>query len=67
MVAPPPHSLEQAGPAGTADGTGPAAGVVSGPSGQDIGQDLYQLARDADEVAARLRALQEWNKALSAN
>ena len=61
------RGVQGAGPAGTADGTGPAAGVVSGPAGPDIGQDLYQLARDADEVAARLRALQQWNEALSAD
>lgn len=55
------------GPGSTAgpDGTGPAAGIVSGPAGADLGPDLYRLARDADEVAARLRALQQWNQALS--
>jgi hypothetical protein len=54
-----------AGPAGAADATGPSTGVVSGTVGRDLGPDLYQLARDADEVAARLRALQEWNVAIS--
>jgi hypothetical protein len=53
------------GPAAAPDGTGPAAGLVSGQAGGDLGPDLYRLARDADEVAARLRALQEWNRALS--
>jgi hypothetical protein len=50
---------------GTPDGTGPGADVVSAETGRDIGPDLYQLAREADEVAARLRALQEWNAALA--
>jgi len=53
------------GPAAGPDGTSPAAGLVSGPAGNDIGPDLYRLARDADEVAARLRGLQQWNQALS--
>lgn len=55
------------GPGSTAapDGAGPAAGFVSGPAGGDIGPELYRLARDADEVTARLRALQGWNEALS--
>lgn len=52
-------------PARTADAAGPAAGIVSGAAGPDIGPDLYQLARDADEVAARLRALQQWSAALA--
>jgi hypothetical protein len=54
-----------AGPAAGTDGAGPAAGELPGPAGGDIGPDLYRLARDADEVAARLRALQRWNQALS--
>ena len=45
-----------------ADGAAAAAAVVPGPAGRDIGPDLYQLAKDADEVAARLRALQQWAK-----
>ena len=60
-----PGNVQGARPTGASDGTGPAAGVVSGPAGRDLGPDLYQLAREADEVAARLRALQEWNRALS--
>ena len=52
-------------PARPADGPGaPAADVPEAP-GRDLGPDLYQLARDADEIAARLRALQEWNRALA--
>lgn len=47
------------------DGAGAPAGIVSGPPGRDIGPELYQLATDADQVAARLRALQEYNRALS--
>ena len=54
-----------AGPAAGPDGTGPAAGIVHGQAGPDLGPDLYELAREADEVAARLRALQGWNRAVS--
>jgi hypothetical protein len=53
------------GTPGSADGTGPTPGVVSGQTGRDIGPDLYGLAREADEVSARLRAIQEWNRALA--
>lgn len=60
-----PGDVRGAGPADSADGAGPAAGQLHGPAGRDLGPDLYQLARDADEVSARLRALQEWNRALS--
>lgn len=62
-------ALCRPGAPGTADGTSTAAGVVSGPAGSnpDIGPALYQLARDADAVAARLRALQAWNEALAAD
>lgn len=58
-------NVQGARPTGTADGTGTAAGELPGQAGRDIGPDLYQLAREADEVAARLRALQEWNSALA--
>jgi hypothetical protein len=54
-----------AGPADGTDGAGPAAGELHGSAGSDLGPDLYRLARDADEVSARLRALQRWNQALS--
>jgi hypothetical protein len=47
-------------------GTAAGAGVVSGQIGRDIGPDLYGLAREADEIVARCRGLQEWNRALSA-
>ncbi len=60
-----PGDVRDAAATGPADGAGPAAGVVSGAAGPDIGPDLYRLARDADEVAARLRALQAWSAALS--
>jgi hypothetical protein len=50
---------------GPADGAGAPAGELHGAAGPDIGPDLYQLARDADELAARLRALQGWNEALA--
>lgn len=59
-VCPDPGGVRDAAPARAADGASPAAGELPGPAGRDIGADLYQLAKDADEVAARLRALQEW-------
>jgi hypothetical protein len=61
-------ALCSSGPSGSTNGASPAAGVVPGSAGgnPDIGPALYQLARDADAVAARLRALQSWNQALSA-
>jgi hypothetical protein len=59
-------AVRGAGSAGPADGTGAAADVVPGAAGPDIGPELYQLARDADEISARLRSLQQWNAALSA-
>ena len=57
--------LPDAGNAPGPGGTAPA--VVPGQTGRDIGPELYDLAREADEVAARLRALQEWNRALAAD
>ena len=59
------RGLPGARPAGTADGAGAGAAVVPEAAGRDIGPDLYQLAREADEVSARLRALQQWNAALA--
>jgi hypothetical protein len=55
--------LPNAGNAPGSGGTAPA--VVPGPAGRDIGGELYDLAREADEVSARLRALQQWNAALA--
>jgi hypothetical protein len=52
-------------PGGT-DGTGTPGGVVSGPDEFDT-RPLRELAREADELSARLRALQGWNRALSQN
>lgn len=52
--------VRDAAPAAGTDGPAAPAAVVSGQAGVDIGADLYQLAKDADEVAARLRALQQW-------
>jgi len=40
------------------DGPTPGAGSVPQEAGPDIGSDLYGLADDADELAARLRACQ---------
>lgn len=43
---------------GGRDGAGPGTGELPATPGRDIGGDLYGLADDADEVAARLRACQ---------
>ena len=59
--------VQSAGPAGAADAGAPAAGIVPGAAGPDIGAGLYGLAREADEIVARCRALQDWNRALSAD
>ena len=48
------------------DGTAAGTGELPGSAGPDIGPSLYGLAREADEIVARCRALQAWNKALSA-
>ena len=53
-----------AGPAPGADAAGAAGGVVLGATEFDTAP-LRDLARDADEVSARLRALQQWNAALA--
>ncbi len=55
---------DAAAPGGT-DGTTPGTGVVLGQAGPDIGGRLYALAAEADEVTARCRALQGWNRALA--
>jgi hypothetical protein len=60
-----PGDVRGSGPAAGTDGASAAAGQLHGSAGPDLGPDLYRLARDADEVAARLRALQRWNQALS--
>lgn len=48
---------------GGPDATATAAGALPQEPGPDIGPDLYRDADDADEVSARLRALQEWVRA----
>lgn len=65
-VCPPadPGDLRHADATGAADGAGPTAGELLGSVELDTAP-LRDLARDADEVAARLRALQEWNRALA--
>ena len=62
---PGPDHMPGTSPAPGADGASPAAGLVHGPAGRDLGPDLYDLARDADEVAARLRALQAYSRAVA--
>ena len=61
-----PGDVQGAAPTGTVDGTGPASGELHGSVELDTAP-LRSLAREADEVAARLRALQQWNAALSQN
>lgn len=48
---------------GGPDAATPGAGALPQEPGQDIGPDLYGQADEADELAARLRALQEWVRA----
>ena len=48
-------------------GTTSAAGVSAATRTDPAVSALYDLARDADEVSARLRAIQEWNRALAAD
>ncbi len=52
--------------AGGGHGAAAGPGLVSGPAGPDIGADLYGLALEADEIVARCRGLQDWNRALAA-
>jgi hypothetical protein len=58
--------VQSPGTPGSADGASPAGGELHGAVEFDTGP-LRNLAREADEVAARLRALQGWNEALSAD
>lgn len=60
--------VRHANPAGRADAGTTAGGEFSGAAGSnpDIGPALYQLARDADEIVAQCRGLQNWNRALAA-
>lgn len=60
-----PSDVQSPGPAGTPDGTGPASGVIHGPVEFDP-RPLFDLAREADQLAARLRALQDYSRAVSA-
>jgi hypothetical protein len=61
-----PGDVRSADASGSPDGTGSPGGVVPEPDGRDIDvQALYGLAQEADEIAARLRALQGWNRALA--
>jgi hypothetical protein len=61
--APPVRLCKPAKPvpeAGTGrDGSAPGAGELPQEAGRDIGGDLYGLADEADELAARLRACQD--------
>lgn len=63
-VCPDPGDVRVPGTAAGTDGTAAPGGIISGPIEFDT-QPIFDLAREADEVAARLRALQGWNQALS--
>ena len=64
-LCPDPGDVRDAGTAPGTYGTPAPGGVVSGPAGRDLGPNLYALAREADELAAQLRALQQFNRALA--
>lgn len=64
-VCPDPSDLQGADAAPRADAGATGTGSVHGSTGRDIGADLYALAAQADEVAARCRALQGWTRALA--
>jgi hypothetical protein len=54
-------------PTGRDNGTVAASGAFSGSAtdNRDIGPELSALARQADEIVARCRGLQDWNRALA--
>ena len=54
------------GSPGPADGSA-GSGDVSLEAGKDIGQQLFDLADEADREALKLRYLQNWNRALAAD
>lgn len=62
---PPGDCVSVSSPAPAVNGATPATSVIPGSTGRDIGPELYALAREADELSARLRSLQNYNKALS--
>ena len=55
---------QMAPPPGSADGAS-AGRELPVVVGKDIAVELYRLADDADEVAARLRALQAYSRAVA--
>lgn len=65
-VCPDPSDVSLSGGAGTIDGSPASPSIVHGSVEFDT-EPLYHLAREADELAARLRALQGWNRALTAS
>jgi hypothetical protein len=65
-VCPGAGDVPVSGAAGRGHGAPAGPGIIPVPAGPDIGPDLYALAREADEVTARCRALQQWNRALAA-
>lgn len=61
---PAPRVSEVPGAPGGTDAPSAPGGELPAGTGQDIGPRLYSEADRADELAARLRALQEWLKAV---
>lgn len=59
-LCPSPESPETPRPA---PDTPSSPGILPGDSRPDIGPGLYALADRCDEIAAQLRALQEWTRA----
>lgn len=59
--------LSVSSPTPGSDAGTPGTGELSGPAGRDIGGAVYGLAREADEIVARCRQLQNWNRALAAD
>jgi len=58
--------VQSTGTPSSTNGASPGTGELHGSTEFDTGP-LRNLAREADEVAARLRALQGWNEALSSD
>lgn len=59
-VCPAPRVVQVPVPATGTDGAPAEGGSVPEPVGRDIGPDLARLTEQADELSARLRALQAW-------
>lgn len=58
-----PGDVRPSAPARPADGAAPG-GDVPVEVGEDIGQQLFDLADEADREALKLKSLQDWNRAM---